>query len=88
MPLQPTKRLGYHGDAREIRNHRFFQQVNFEKVTRKEIKPPVKFDLDPQKFLFFDQRLIKRSPKDTPVSLENQKYSEFTNFTYQKMYHA
>lgn len=37
---EPNERLGGKGDAREIKQHPFFANVNWEKMAAKAVKPP------------------------------------------------
>lgn len=63
----PSKRLGHsEEDARPIKEHRFFKDVNWKKILQKEIKPPLEVHV--QSLRYFDKkslvkdlaRLIKR----------------------------
>ena len=39
MDKEPKQRLGFN-DKNEIKNHPFFQDIDFEKVLKKEYTPP------------------------------------------------
>lgn len=37
----PHKRLGIKGGASQIKNHKFFSEVNWDDVKNKKLKPPI-----------------------------------------------
>jgi protein-serine/threonine kinase len=37
----PHKRLGIIGGASQIKNHKFFSEVNWDDVKNKKLKPPI-----------------------------------------------
>jgi hypothetical protein len=37
----PQKRLGIKGGASQIKNHKFFSEVNWDDVKNKKLKPPI-----------------------------------------------
>ena len=41
--IKPKDRLGAKNDAEDIKNHKFFADINFEDVENKLIKPPIAF---------------------------------------------
>ncbi|CAG9320119.1 unnamed protein product [Blepharisma stoltei] len=55
LQRDPSKRLGAKRDAEEIKAHKFFQGIDWDKVMRKELKPPV-----PPKKCIPDQRIEPR----------------------------
>ena len=84
----PKKRLGYNG-ADEVKNHPFFKGIDFDKVLKKEYKPPfipkLKNDTD---LRYFDENF-------TQLNVENEKFEEkhdeedkdefnFEGFSYQQ----
>ena len=84
----PKKRLGYNG-ADEVKNHPFFKGIDFDKVLKKEYKPPfipkLKDDTD---LRYFDENF-------TQLNVENEKAEEkhdeedkdefnFEGFSYQQ----
>jgi len=84
----PKKRLGYNG-ADEVKNHPFFKGIDFDKVLKKEYKPPfipkLKDDTD---LRYFDENF-------TQLNVENEKFEEkhdeedkdefnFEGFSYQQ----
>lgn len=59
LVLDPKKRLGSKGDAKEIMKHPFFNEINFEDLREKKIASPYKFDLTSNEFKYFDPKLTK-----------------------------
>jgi hypothetical protein len=41
MQKDPLKRLGAKRDAEEIKEHRYFANVSWDAVLRKELRPPI-----------------------------------------------
>ena len=67
----PKKRLGYNS-ADEVKNHPFFNDIDFNKVLNKEYKPPFIPQLDNEIDLkYFDQISIAEQPKGIKVNEEN-----------------
>lgn len=62
----PKRRLGFNG-ADEIKSHSFFQEIDWEKLSKKEIAPPFKphltSDLDTSNF---DEEYTSQQPMVTP----------------------
>jgi hypothetical protein len=59
LVLDPKKRLGSKGDAKEIMKHPFFRGINFDHLREKKLAPPYKFDLATNEFKFFDPKLVR-----------------------------
>ena len=84
----PKKRLGYKG-ADEVKQHPFFKGVDFDKVLRKEYKPPfipkLKDDLD---LRYFDESFTELrvdSEKNDDKDEEDEKDDfKFEGFSYQQ----
>jgi serine/threonine protein kinase len=84
----PKKRLGYRG-ADEVKQHPFFKGVDFDKVLRKEYKPPfipkLKDDLD---LRYFDESFTELrvdSEKNDDKDEEDEKDDfKFEGFSYQQ----
>ena len=67
----PKKRLGYNSSD-EVKNHPFFNDIDFNKVLNKEYKPPFIPQLDNETDLkYFDQISIAEQPKGIKVNEEN-----------------
>lgn len=60
-----TKRLGAKGGFKEIMNHKFFNDVDWEKIYRKEIQPPFKpilnNDWDTSYFINYSENIERES---------------------------
>lgn len=41
--IKPKDRLGFNGGAKEIKNHKFFSEVDFDELLRKKVTPPITF---------------------------------------------
>lgn len=41
--IKPKDRLGHKFGAEEIKNHKFFKEINFQDVYNKLVKPPITF---------------------------------------------
>ena len=41
LKKDPLQRLGSKGGAKEIKAHRFFRKIDWKKLERKELKPPI-----------------------------------------------
>ncbi|XP_060735040.1 ribosomal protein S6 kinase alpha-1 isoform X2 [Tachysurus vachellii] len=64
----PTNRLGSGPDgAEEIKRHSFFATIDWNKLFRREIKPPFKPAVArPDDTFYFDSEFTSRTPKDSP----------------------
>ncbi|XP_059374976.1 ribosomal protein S6 kinase alpha-1-like isoform X2 [Carassius carassius] len=64
----PTNRLGSDPDgAEEIKRHSFFITIDWNKLFRREIKPPFKPAVArPDDTFYFDSEFTSRTPKDSP----------------------
>ena len=80
----PDKRLGSNG-ADEIKNHIFFNGMNWEKLFNKKIKPPfiprLKNAVDTK---YIDPLFAKATPQDTPVDTYENVDEEFNGFSFNK----
>lgn len=41
--IRPEDRLGFKEGAAQIKKHNFFSDIDFEKLARKEVEPPISF---------------------------------------------
>jgi serine/threonine protein kinase len=41
--IKPENRIGSRWGAKEVKEHAFFSEINFERLVRREIKPPITF---------------------------------------------
>ncbi|XP_029901062.1 ribosomal protein S6 kinase alpha-1 isoform X2 [Myripristis murdjan] len=64
----PSNRLGSGADgAEEIKRHCFFSTIDWNKLFRKEIKPPFRPAVArPDDTFYFDSEFTSRTPKDSP----------------------
>ncbi|KAM6969024.1 ribosomal protein S6 kinase alpha-1 isoform 1-T1 [Tautogolabrus adspersus] len=64
----PTNRLGSNADgAEEIKRHGFFSTIDWNKLFRREIKPPFRPAVArPDDTFYFDSEFTSRTPKDSP----------------------
>uniref|UniRef100_A0A8B9KMG2 non-specific serine/threonine protein kinase n=1 Tax=Astyanax mexicanus TaxID=7994 RepID=A0A8B9KMG2_ASTMX len=64
----PTNRLGSGADgAEEIKRHAFFFTIDWNKLFRREIKPPFRPAVArPDDTFYFDSEFTSRTPKDSP----------------------
>ena len=81
----PDKRLGSNG-ADEIKNHIFFNGMNWEKLFNKKIRPPfipkLKNAIDTK---YIDPLFAKATPQDTPVDTYDENVDEdFNGFSFNK----
>ncbi|XP_029427788.1 ribosomal protein S6 kinase alpha-1 isoform X2 [Rhinatrema bivittatum] len=64
----PANRLGSSTDcAEEIKRHAFFSTIDWNKLYRRELKPPFKPAVaQPDDTFYFDTEFTSRTPKDSP----------------------
>ncbi|XP_049451361.1 ribosomal protein S6 kinase alpha-1 isoform X3 [Epinephelus fuscoguttatus] len=64
----PANRLGSGADgAEEIKRHGFFSTIDWNKLFRREVKPPFKPAVArPDDTFYFDSEFTSRTPKDSP----------------------
>jgi serum/glucocorticoid-regulated kinase 2 len=85
----PKKRLGYRG-ADEVKQHPFFKGVDFDKVLRKEYKPPfipkLKDDLDLSYFdeSFTELRVDSEKNDEKDEGKDKKDDFKFEGFSYQQ----
>ena len=85
----PKRRLG-HNSADEVKNHPFFKGIDFDKVLRKEYKPPfipkLKDDTDLKYFdeSFTKLRVDSEKPEETKENEEDKDEYNFEGFSYQQ----
>nr|XP_025035285.1 ribosomal protein S6 kinase alpha-1 [Pelodiscus sinensis] len=66
----PANRLGSGSDgAEEIKRHPFYSTIDWNKLYRREIKPPFKPAVGrPDDTFYFDTEFTSRTPKDSPLN--------------------
>jgi len=84
LDRNPKTRLGTAKGAAEVKKHPFFESINWDKLSKKEVTPPfipsTTGKLDTQNV---DEEFKKEMPKDTPVvpsTLASK--AQFPDFTY------
>jgi len=85
LDRSPKSRLGSHSGLNELRRHPFFEGLDWDKLYRKELKPPFKPDVTEGKMdtSYVDEEFKKETPKDTPdVASTLRSRVKFENFTF------
>mmetsp|Transcript_30363 Transcript_30363/g.34501 ORF Transcript_30363/g.34501 Transcript_30363/m.34501 type:complete len:377 (+) Transcript_30363:45-1175(+) len=87
LEVNPKDRLGYTRGAREIKDHPFFAPIDWDKLYRREIKPPFKPKVTGLEDLrHFDKMFTSEKIKDTPVvsnlDVKQKGANHYTEFTY------
>ena len=83
-----TKRLGSsEDDANELKRHPWFAKIDWEKLYRRELDPPVKpYVSGPEDTRNIDKMFTNETPKETPgtnhLSPGAKKDNHFDQFTY------
>jgi serine/threonine protein kinase len=86
LAVNPKKRIGYgESDAKKIKEHQYFSDVDWNKYLNKEIEPPFVPKLDGD----MDLRYFDKSFTDEPVNSDrstimsgSNRTSEYNGFTY------
>ena len=86
LKIDPQQRLGSQRDAEEIKDHALFQNVNWNNVSQKKIKPPFipKFsnDIDTKYFdRSYTEKIITNSPNENYV-IDNDDDIIYRSFSY------
>lgn len=84
LKIDPNERMS---DPDSIKNHAFFEEIDWEALERREIKPPVRPKVTGKKDVRnFDPYFIYETPQDTPVDskLDEAAKAEhrYDGFTY------
>lgn len=84
----PSKRLGHKNDCEEIKIHPFFEGIDWEKLDKKEYKPPfnpgVESDLDLKNFdpQFLNEPLGESVMDDSRLEIDVEIDDTFSGFSY------
>ena len=82
------KRLGAGvPDSEDLKQHPFFESIDWRKLERRQIAPPVKPKVrGADDYKNFDPMFLKEDPKETPVvselQYEQKKHNYYDGFTY------
>mmetsp|Transcript_37429 Transcript_37429/g.43003 ORF Transcript_37429/g.43003 Transcript_37429/m.43003 type:complete len:153 (-) Transcript_37429:69-527(-) len=82
LERDPKKRLGAKG-LNEIKNHKFFKGLDWDKLYKREIKPP----FSPNNRLFLSETIeggIEDTPDNRRLTTSNMTSEYFEDFTYPK----
>jgi serine/threonine protein kinase len=93
LERDPKKRIGFGvRDAEELMEHPFFDSIDWEKLAKKEVKPPYipktkRIDdlrhIDP----LFKEEKVEDTPATSNLRLSQKEMNHFTEFTYSKDKH-
>ena len=79
LKIEPDKRLGYNSNE-EIKNSDFFKDIDFEKLLKKEYKPPLKLKLNGELDLkYFDINLTEDNEIYSDSDSKNENEMRKTN---------
>lgn len=85
LVFEPKKRLGYGKDGTEnIKNHPFFEEINWDDIWNKKIIPPFKPELEDELDLkYFDSQFTSEPVESFSKNPRSREVSyEYKNFTY------
>ena len=86
LVVNPKKRLGYgEEDALQIKNHSYFEGIEWEKYWNKEIEPPFVPQLDDEMDLKYFDKMFTDEPLDSnrPTAYSRpREHSMYKNFTF------
>ena len=87
LKVDPESRLGSQRDSEEIKDHSLFQNVNWDDVAKKLVKPPFipKF-IDSTDLKYFDssytEKIVIDSPEEDNFEREKEEDSIYKSFSY------
>ena len=86
LSINPKKRLGYgESDAKQIKEHQFFNDADWNKYLNKEIEPPFVPDLEGELDLKYFDKMFTDEPLNsnrTTINSRSNATSEYNGFTY------
>jgi serine/threonine protein kinase len=87
LERDPKRRLGSgEGDAKEIKEHAFFSEIDWQKMEKKELKPPFKPKVEnAEDVQNVEDEFVQETPVDTPVIMTGSVLAAkdmFKDFTY------
>jgi len=78
------KRLGsLSPDAREIKNHRFFAGIDWDRLFRREVTPPFIPQIKDDDTKYFDQEFTGEAPQDSVADVFHDTESSFDGFEFE-----
>lgn len=87
LTIDPKKRLGYgETDAKQIKEHKYFSDVEWEKYLKKEIEPPFLPNFEGELDLKYFDKMFTDEPVNsnrTTIMSRSNGTSEYNGFTYQ-----
>lgn len=90
MERDPKKRIGYGTkDALELMEHPFFKSIDWEKLAKKEVKPPYipkTKRIDDLRHIdsMFKEEKVEDTPATAGLRLSQKEKNHFEKFTYSK----
>ncbi|CAD5206379.1 unnamed protein product [Bursaphelenchus okinawaensis] len=80
----PENRLGYGNSGLEnIKNHNFFQTIDWKKLYNREIQPPFQPTITSDATFYFDSEYTKKSARDSPaVPASTTAHELFRGFSF------
>ena len=85
LVVNPKQRLGYgDNDAKKIKNHKYFEGVDWDKYYNKDIEPPFIPDLNGETDLKYFETFYndENSFSNRPTIISKSRQTEFNDFTY------
>ncbi len=85
LNVNPKKRLGYgDNDAKKIKEHPYFKDVDWNKYWNKEIQPPFVPELDSEMDLKYFDKMFTDEPLNSnrPTVMSRTRSTEYRGFTY------
>ena len=80
----PVNRLGAGPTgSKEIRQHVFFEKIDWNKLYKREINPPFQPTVHADETYYFDREFTSRTPKDSPgLPLSSTSHDLFRGFSF------
>jgi p90 ribosomal S6 kinase len=79
----PLNRLGAGPmGSREIKNHLFFDKIDWKRLYKKEISPPFQPTVHADETYYFDREFTSRTPKDSPGLPMSSNHELFRGFSF------
>ena len=86
LELNPKKRIGYgENDSKQIKEHKYFSDVDWNKYMNKEIEPPFIPGFEGEQDLKYFDKMFTDEPVNsnrTTIMSRSNATSEYNGFTY------